>query len=142
MRRFLFALLIVLLPLRGWMGDAMAYSMLGLGTNSHTSVNTDATYLAANNDHMTLTLASNPANTAPQSASSHPCHDAGAQDDTQANASPASSACTACQVCHLTVSLPQAPCTLTQTLSSAPIAQPPVLWASADLSVLTKPPVL
>jgi hypothetical protein len=141
MRHLLFALMIVLLPLRGWMGDAMAYSMLGMGTNQTAQVATDTTYSVANNDHMALTLASNFANSAPQEKSNPPCHGADTQDNASP-ASPASNACTVCQVCHLTVSLPQPLRTLVQARTGTLAVQPPVLWASADLSVLTKPPVL
>ncbi len=142
MRHFIFVLLIALLPLRGWMGDAMAVSMLAQSINAASSTGEIATIIEANNDHMTLTFASNASKNATQAGTGHPCHGMDAATDSVALETPAVNACTACQVCHLTASLPQPPPLLVQVRAHTLASQPPALWASADLSALTKPPVL
>ncbi len=149
MRRFIFILMIALLPLRGWMGDAMAYGMVQAmaqqGLQAAQAISSDATFTEANNDHMALTSGSNSVNIenmATPALAAHPCHSADTPSATSSTDAPVSNACTVCQVCHLTASLPQPLCTLLQARSSTLAAQPPLLWASADLSVLTKPPVL
>ena len=153
MRHFIFALMIVLLPLRSWMGDAMAYSMpfntmaQGMHTASVASNSSagDTIYLAASNDDTTLASGSNSVNIAAQATPKHPCHGADTAPeglDAQSPASNASNACTACQVCHLTACPPLAVHSLVQARTSVFAAQPPMLWTSADLSILTKPPVL
>lgn len=152
MRHFVFALMIVLLPLRSWMGDAMAYSMsfnaMGHGMHTATSAinpgTSNAAYLVATNDDTTLTSGSNSVNMAVQAPPNHPCHGADAAPEALAEQSPASNAsnaCTACQVCHLTACLPLPLHNLVQARTSAFAAQPSMLWTSADQSILTKPPV-
>ena len=115
MRRLLLALMIVLLPLRGWMGDAMAMEAL-IGPHFDTE-------LVATNDHFTLGYADfedNIPQNSPQSSVSgghgH-CEDhadtpslptAGAQGASAGHPvapsdcchSPLGSACNACQLCH------------------------------------------
>ena len=141
MRHFVFALMIVLLPLRGWMGDAMAYSMLGQGTTPTYAAIVIATNSEAQNDLMAMTYDLNSVNKSMQTDFGLPCHGADAAADT-ASTPPAPNACTACQVCHLTASLSQPMPSMVQLRAHAPAALPPALWVSADLSVLTKPPVL
>lgn len=130
MRRFFFALLILLTAFRGMVGDAMAYEM-SFGLVQQVSV---ATYSVA------LSAAGKPANghLASKVQTSMPCHDAA--DDEATSASPV---CTTCQVCHLTASLPTALSDLPvgHAMRDVPGAQTKP-WLSAEQALLIKPPIL
>jgi hypothetical protein len=118
MRRWFTILMLFLLPLRGLMGDAMAYSMLPMQLQAPVPVVAQAT----DNSRM-------------------PCHEAskvaqdGSAPDTQQQ-------CTSCQVCHLLAAYPlQAAPSLPQIAAAAP-SQHAFVWRSADLRLTVKPPVL
>jgi hypothetical protein len=127
MRRWFVIVMLFLLPLRGLVGDAMAYSMLP-----------DAGQL-----QQVAQLAAQP--TAIQVLPSHaafgehamPCH-------TSATKSPVTdkSQCSNCQVCHLAVTLPLAS---PEALAPMPYAKPvqsPVQWHSAEARLLAKTPIV
>ncbi len=130
MRRWFVIVMLFLLPLRGLVGDAMAYSMLP-----------DAGRL-----QQVAQLAVQP--TAIQVLPSHtasgehamPCH----TDSASAAKSPVTSKpqCTYCQVCHLAVTLPLAsPEALVPLPYAAPV-QSPVQWHSAEARLLAKTPIV
>lgn len=93
MRTWLLALMILLLPLRGWLGDAMALDSAAgnLPDVQNTSI------LIANNQGTTLTSTS-------FGTELHPCHElSGSSGPSQADRSTehgACDTCTACQICH------------------------------------------
>lgn len=93
MRTWLLALMILLLPLRGWLGDAMA---LGSATVSLPSVQSTS-FLIADNHYSAPTSAS-------FGTESHPCHElSGPSGKSPADRSTehgACDTCTACQLCH------------------------------------------
>lgn len=126
MRVLFLALMIALLPLRGWVGDAMAMDMLALAQG------------AAHSSH---------ANATPV----HDCHtlaaDGAGGDASEPQAPPMQmsadcNTCSACQICH-TVALPAIILPLngvgTPTLQPA---HPAGLFASADRAPGFKPPIL
>lgn len=139
MRRFLVIFMLFLLPLRGLVGDAMAYSMLPGGlvpaqTAPQVATNTGAAYAHS------LGIASTfDAKIAAQNDSNPPCHmGAAAADGTDASASQ----CTTCQACHLSAAIPlQLPSSMLHIPAALP-AQHAALWASAEPRLLAKTPVL
>jgi hypothetical protein len=113
MRRWFVIFMLFLLPIRGLVGDAMAYSMLpaGMPTNGM----------------------------AVQNESKAPCHmDMAAADnvDTQ------QSQCTTCQACNLSAAIPLLlPEGILHTTAAAP-TQRTAFWISAEPRLLAKTPVL
>ncbi|MGA8516459.1 MAG: hypothetical protein WB821_16980 [Burkholderiaceae bacterium] len=139
MRRFLVIFMLFLLPLRGLVGDAMAYSMLPAGMPVHNQVTQNAIDSVAINDLTTGTSSTIAhQNSAPGSAK-QPCHmDMAAADDTDA----AQSQCTTCQACHLSTATPlQWPCGILQNLAALP-TQRVAHWTSAEARLLAKTPIL
>ncbi len=139
MRTLLLALMIALLPIRGWLGDAMAVEMV------RHSLPTVAS------------LVSETSSSGAMAAEAH-CHGAmGADSSMDAMADPTGShdssndngadhqgcgTCTACQVCH-TVALGGMP-PLIDTVHSAPQAPPAAhatRFASAEPAPGLKPPI-
>jgi hypothetical protein len=101
MRIVVLALMMILLPLRGWMGDAMAMEMAV--DELHATHTIAAT---ANNTGAGATLLANLKST---HAPEHDCHDAAAQSPVDATdgrvvpdhtASTDCGSCSACQSCH------------------------------------------
>lgn len=125
MRHIVLALMIVLLPLRGWVSDAMATEMASGGT-SHVQMGANA---MANHSHPPMVI-----ETAPDCAG----HSAGAgAAETDARCA----TCAACQVCH-TVALPYAT-TPSSAVSARPALScpPAVKFASALVALGQKPPI-
>ncbi len=128
MRRFVLILMLVLLPLRGWVGEAMAMDMLAQSAVAIQNVAATAHHISANGTFDTEMQA--------------PCH--GASPEAAASTAPGSSpcgTCPLCQMCH-TVAAP-APFT---TLPTAwlPHAQPTTghaRFASAPAAFALKPPI-
>ena len=132
MRFFVLALMMVLLPLRGWTGDAMATDMA-----SHMTVN-----IAAQQLHQTVT--------APQKADAHHEHlshegrsDHAAHDGGQGDGHSAGQceSCSVCQTCHNVALLvisdelkPRLNTLWTPTVMAGP-------FASADSALDQKPPI-
>jgi hypothetical protein len=96
MRRLILAVMIILLPLRGWMGDAMAVEAVTGTPIAIQSIAVDAhptsgiTYFGADSGHQGLRAG-------PGQCPDHASAPAGGDDgDTSAHGL----ACTLCQVCH------------------------------------------
>jgi hypothetical protein len=125
MRHLLFALLIALLPLRGWMGDAMATQMAA-GQLQHQPMQTVDS-----------------AHAEPHAENTPPLHDCAGQDDdgsTQADGGHCKT-CAACQACH-TVALSRAGPGLMPVLSAPGLPRTAAdLFASADAALRKKPPI-
>jgi hypothetical protein len=120
MRRWFAILMLFILPIRGLVGDAMAYSMLPMQLQTPAPVTMQEKQTAAE--------------------SKMPCHDANdaAQDSSAADAQQ----CTTCQVCHLSISyLIQAATSLQSTAAALPL-QYASTWRSAEQRLSVKPPVL
>ena len=121
MRRFIFILMIALLPLRGWMGEAMATEMAAMNMIAKQTINT----LAAAD----LSLEN--------SVADCDMHKTKAADHTTAKPS-----CNYCQACHATGLVSTVQIT---SFDKVHYAQPLVQahpYASASLALGQKPPVL
>jgi hypothetical protein len=145
MRTLLLALMIALLPIRGWLGDAMAVEMVrhSMPAAAATAVSMAS---AATEAHchdamgemgaMSVMSAMDAGDTAAMDMSGHDGnHDAGGADHQGCGT------CTACQVCH-TVALGGMP--LVDTVHGAPQAQPAARtarFASAEPAQGLKPPI-
>jgi hypothetical protein len=127
MRKFFIVFMLLLLPLRGWMGDAMAYSML---PDAMDSIAASARLSSASSglDHPKMQMAM-------------PCHEIASSDAAQDN-TPAQSQCNSCQVCHLSTFVSPSFATPAVLQHQAPPAHVHTVWASADLARQAKPPVL
>ena len=135
MRRWFFVLLILLLPLRGWVGDAMAMQMAvpgqhapAIGAMQHVNGNSDSAHAPLS----ALALAR------ADDCGGHSLAQ-GASDDAMDAAH--CEACAMCQTCH-TLAVLQSPNLLAVTQSSptSPAAAMHV-FASADRALLLKPPI-
>lgn len=125
MRHLLFVFLIALLPLRGWVGDAMATQMAA-GQLQHQQVQT-----------MDSAHAGHPAKAA---SALHDCADQSDDDSTQ-TADGHCETCAACQACH-TVALSLAAPGAMPVLSAPGLPNPAAdLFASADTALRKKPPI-
>ena len=126
MRRFIFILMILLLPLRGWMGEAMATTMavdeITINLIAAKAINTPATVDAPLKNDM----------------SNCDMHKLVPEDDSSSQSS-----CTACQACNSAG-------TLTSTVQTISIVkvhneQPQAFasqFASASVALGQKPPIL
>jgi hypothetical protein len=142
MRKWFVVIMLFLLPLRGLVGDAMAYSMLPGALNSAAAAQPVTTNIvAAPAIFYWATALFDHQNTAASGASSatlHPCHMATAQADSTESVQ---NQCTACQVCHLSAATPlQLPSGLLQTATALP-EQQQALWHSAEPRLIAKTPV-
>jgi hypothetical protein len=121
MRRIIFILMIALLPLRGWMGEAMATEMATMNLVAIQAINTPATA------------------DLPASNSMHDCdmHKTKTTDN-----KPAKPLCTHCQACHATglVSTVQI-ASIDKVQYAQPLAQASQ-FASASIAHSQKPPIL
>lgn len=140
MRRFLVIVMLLILPIRGLIGDAMAYSMLPLMPSKTQNQATEllqispkiiADYLISTSEKIEKNGAS--------ATLKPPCHSDSAPAVT-ASADPQQ--CTTCQVCHLSVAVP-----LIHSQNMAhPLALPPVqsaiTWHSAEPRLIAKTPVV
>lgn len=134
MRRWFFVLLILLLPLRGWVGDAMAMQMALPGPHA------PATGAMQHGDGD-----SGPAHTHTNSVASAAAGDCGAHTAGQGTSDEMDAthcvACAMCQSCHtVAVLLSPDALTATQTSPASPAATMHV-FASADRALLLKPPI-
>lgn len=147
MRVFVLLLAIVLLPLRGWLGDAMAMQLVSPAAMSMAAGTATAT---ADAPHAAGHHADADAPTAPPEAMPHALHAAhGAHaeshpsevDDGTATHHGSHADCTACQVCH---SVAVADFSLPAAMTPAPHAAPRVNavgFTSTALQPLRKPPI-
>jgi hypothetical protein len=130
--------MLLLLPIRGLVGDAMAYSMLPSppATVNQLQVATDLG--AARAIFYWASSHLDPQNAAEKTAK-QPCHTAQTasndQDATQ-------NQCSTCQACHLSAATPlQLHDGLLHTTAALP-QQRPAQWRSADRRLLAKTPVV
>ena len=136
MRRLLFILLIALLPLRGWVGDAMATGMAAQQvrmasisvalehthaplevTHGHQAANTDIVVVHADECHGATGGAT------PHSADSH-CE-----------------SCAVCQACHTVALSLAASCALARLAPALPPQTMAAHFASAEAALGQKPPI-
>ena len=127
MRLFIFLLMIALLPLRGWMGEAMATEMAAINFIANQAINTPAKAdLVAENSMSDCDL--------------HKRKTANNTSDTTNTT--AKSSCTHCQACHATglVSTVQiiSSCKVHYAQPLAQVSQ----YASASIALSQKPPIL
>lgn len=152
MRFLLFALMIALLPLRGWVGDAMATEMapaqLGQpGTIKNVAHNTHGSWTKDHFYHESVAVeALHGVQTHHEAQSPKPpllAHDCAGQAsaDHGQSASTACDSCAACQACHTVAIDPQTrltgPAFNTRTLPGSAAT----LFASADTARGQKPPI-
>lgn len=134
MRRLAFILLILLMPLRGWAGDAMAIQMALHPGVPHAA----ATEAAPGSEHHGATAQADHRNQA-QPANAVDCTDHAAAD----SAAPDShcQTCTMCQACHsLAITLPASALPGAEPLNALPLL-PAQFFASADRAPGLKPPI-
>jgi len=134
MRRWFFVLLILLLPLRGWIGDAMAVQMALPSQQVPAAVAMQHTAGDAQAAHTHLSFI---ASAVADDCGGH----MGAQDTGDEMDAAHCGACAMCQTCH-TVALLQ-PADLLATTQVSPMS-PRValqLFASAERALLLKPPI-
>lgn len=140
MRTLLLALMIALLPIRGWLGDAMAVEMVRHSMPATSSVSVTVAAAAAEAHCHEATQASDGMDMALHMGMADP---AGSHDDGSHNGTDhqGCGTCTACQVCH-TVALGGMP--LIDIVHSAPQAPPAAhaaRFASAEPAPGLKPPI-
>jgi hypothetical protein len=121
-RKIFVIVMLLLMPIRGFIGDAMAYDMLISGNSSALAVSAVITEQAE-----------------AASIGKHPCHmDASSalDDDSQQNQ------CTSCQACHFSALLDHLTRSRLHSQSNATPVQTLAFWHSAELQRQAKPPVL
>ena len=143
MRFFLLALMIVLLPLRGWMGDAMATGMAA--SNLYQEV-------------ATKTVPTHAHETGVESLEKHVDHETDEQNSTQALQDCAGhisvqadqltltndghcGSCQVCQVCHSVALSPTTVMVATAFNAFAPPHATPTQFTSAQVALRQKPPI-
>lgn len=139
MRHLLFALLIALLPLRGWVGDAMATQMAA-GQLQHPAM--QAAPQAAAHVHEAMDAGhTGHEEAAPEAALAlHDCADP-TTDGAGHSADGHCDTCAACQACH-TVALSLPASALLPVFSAPTLPRPAAdLFASADAALRQKPPI-
>jgi cytochrome c553 len=121
MRRFIFILMIAVLPLRGWMGEAMATEMAAINIIAAQAANTPATADITREISMS---------------------DCDMHKAAKADSSETQSTCTHCQACHATGLVSAVQITsFDQVRYAQPLAQNSQ-FASANIAHSQKPPIL
>ena len=145
MRPLFFALMVALLLLRGWTGDAMANSM-ALAPLRHSQPSVMAMQMSMPMAHDAAPISAAPQTThkaAPNAelAMAHDCAGHASTDDNSPAASTHCQTCDACQACHgVALILPAA----RPSAALNPRVQPPAKaarFASADAAPGQKPPI-
>ena len=133
MRLFLIALMIALLPLRGWVGDAMAMQMALTGHHAPAS---ETSQHADGDSEGTNSYVSTIASAAAGDCAGH----TGTQSIGDEPDAAHCEACTMCQTCH-TVAVLQPP-SLLAAIQANPTSPPATMhaFASADRALFLKPP--
>ncbi len=135
MRHLLFAVLIALLPLRGWVGDAMATQMAA-GQIQH-----QAAQSAAETSHLHEDVEMAHTGHAIGTPALHDCAEQPADGDGSHAADGHCETCAACQACH-TVALTPAVPDLMPHFSASTLPLPAAdSFASADAALRQKPPI-
>ena len=142
MRPVFFALMIALLLLRGWAGDAMANSM-ALAPLQHPASESRqlATETAATAAAHTEHEAAHEAEHQTAHGATHDCAGHAPTDDNSPAASTHCQTCDACQACHGVALIPPA---ASPGAAFSPYTQPPApaaRFASADAAPGKKPPI-
>jgi hypothetical protein len=138
MRKWFVIVMLFLLPLRGLVGDAMAYSMLPNAPKGTSAVQQDATHSVAARALFYWAKASFYPQNHASGMSGQPCHMAAGPTD---NKDSVQNQCTACQACHMSAATPlQLHSHLLQTAADLP-TQRPAQWHSADARLLAKTPI-
>jgi hypothetical protein len=138
MRRWLVIFMLFLLPIRGLVGDAMAYSMLPTAGNAAVNPTQNAMHSVAARAIFDWAGSVFGHENSSEASAKPPCHLAVATVD---NDDPQQSKCTTCQVCHLSAATPvQLPDALVHTAASLP-QQRDLQWHSAEPRQLFKTPV-
>ncbi|MDO8457291.1 MAG: hypothetical protein Q7T07_10315 [Burkholderiaceae bacterium] len=134
MRRLIFILMIALLPLRGWMGEAMATEMAAINLVAVQATNTPA---------ITIFTLENKVSQAKSAQMHADCdlHAAAQSGDSGADLA-SDHACTHCQACHAVGLTSLVQPHSTHTLASALPDVTVTFFASADLALRQKPPIL
>lgn len=146
MRRLILALMIVLLPLRSGVGDAMATEMAAGQFQPQIAIinianDVDKTGAAAHFYNKTIQTDGDMSVANADVHQAHPCGESAPQPAQQHGNSTNCDACSLCQVCH-TVALFNAPATSPGTVS--PAFHPEAMrhhYASADAALSEKPPI-
>jgi hypothetical protein len=134
MRHFLFALLIALLPLRGWISDAMATQMAA-GQLQH-----QTTQAAGQAGHVHEAVNAGHASHQEAAQALHDC--AGQAGDGGSHASTGQcETCAACQACHVVALSLAAPELMPAPGASTLPRSAAQLFASADAALRKKPPI-
>ena len=124
MRRIVFILMIALLPIRGWLGEAMATDMAAMNLIANQAINTMATGQKHNESSM-------------PDCDMHKNMDASQSEEVQTQ-----STCNSCQACHATGLVNTIPVIQSVTARSVvPLAHIAQL-ASASIALGQKPPIL
>ncbi|MEO8390881.1 MAG: hypothetical protein ABI893_05085 [Polaromonas sp.] len=144
MRHLLFALMIALLPLRGWVGDAMATQMAASHVQhaQHASAEQSATKtIAAPAHHTGAEGHSSHEEMSPESSMAmHNCAEQTTDSSIPVNDTGCES-CAACQACH-TVALSPAALDHSVVFEARSLPLPaPNQFASADAALGQKPPI-
>lgn len=144
MRHLLLALMIALLPLRGWVGDAMATQMAAAHVQHGqlASAEQSATKtIAASAHHMGAEGHSGHEETSPEATMAmHDCAGNTSDSSTPTNDAGCES-CAACQACH-TVALSLATSDQSPVFKGRSLLRPaPDQFASADAALGQKPPI-
>jgi hypothetical protein len=138
MRRYLAIFMLFLLPIRGLVGDAMAYSMLPGALTGAQTAQQKATNLVAAPAIFYWATAALDHKYSVKTATTPPCHMAMAEADSKDSVQ---NQCTTCQACHLSAATPlQMPSSLLQTATALP-EQRQALWHSAEPRLIAKTPV-
>ena len=142
MRRFIFILMIALLPLRGWMGEAMATEMATMHLIATQAINTPATAKFGTKNGMNGMSGHSEASvdaTLPSTAMPADCemHAKSASDST-----PSKQLCSHCQACHAVGLAATVQIISPSSLHTPAPAEHVSLFASAPLALSQKPPIL
>jgi hypothetical protein len=141
MRRWFVLLLIALLPLRGWVGEALAAPMLAqhvAAAAAHAQVHAQGEGHGAGHAHGTHDAH---AAMLHDCAGHTPAHDAAAPQDGAAQDPGDCGTCAACQVCSAVALAVPSASTLVAAFGLARPAQAEPLFASAEPSQGVKPPI-
>ena len=138
MRTLLFLLMIAILPLRGWVGDAMATEMAVMQVQHQQSphaqhVHPSGTEAGIDGDEAMQEMASD-------AGAMHDCEGHASTGEPSANGDHCET-CAACQACHTVALAATAPAA---GLNFSPIAVPAperVHFASAEAALRQKPPI-
>jgi len=141
MRTLLLALMIALLPIRGWLGDAMAFEMVRHSLPAAAAVSMASSATTASEAHCHEGMVADSGAMSMDMSMNMADHTGGHDNSDNGAGHQGCGTCTACQVCH-TVALGGMP--LIDIVHSAPQAPPAAhaaRFASAEPAPGLKPPI-